>query len=381
MIYSGTKRKLYNLLQSKHPTGSPGDDRRRFHEEVAFKEKIEIERKRTERSGRPFLLLLLYAVKADGIGVGQEVQQKLVSGMDALIRDTDVAGWYTERKVIGVIFTEVGDNPPADIRDGIEKKVLAFLKATLPPDDIGKVDLEFHFFPEEKNGEKNGLDGIFYPGQAMRGKAYLFLKRTKDIIVSLTALVLFLPFFFFIPILVKLSSRGPVLYVQERLGLKGEIFRFLKFRTMYAGCSHQLHRDYVASLIRNGNGRGAGEKEEAVHKMKDDPRITPIGRVLRKTSLDELPQFINVLKGEMSIVGPRPPIPYEYDQYDLWHKRRVIETKPGITGLWQVEGRSRCSFDEMVRLDLQYVRERSLWLDMKILLRTPWVMITGKGAY
>ena len=115
--------------------------------------------------------------------------------------------------------------------------------------------------------------------------------------------------------------------------------------------------------------------------MTNDPRVTPLGRFLRKTSLDELPQFINVLKGDMSLVGPRPPIPYEFENYDTWHRRRVLEAKPGITGLWQVMGRSRTTFDEMVRLDLQYIRDQSFWLDLKILVKTPVAVLSGSGAY
>jgi lipopolysaccharide/colanic/teichoic acid biosynthesis glycosyltransferase len=115
--------------------------------------------------------------------------------------------------------------------------------------------------------------------------------------------------------------------------------------------------------------------------MTSDQRITPLGRILRKTSLDELPQFFNVLKGEMSLVGPRPPIPYEYEIYDIWHRNRVRTMKPGITGLWQVEGRSRRTFDDMVRLDLKYIGKWSIWLDLKIMLKTPWVMVSGNGGY
>ncbi len=120
---------------------------------------------------------------------------------------------------------------------------------------------------------------------------------------------------------------------------------------------------------------------KVVYKITNDPRITPLGRFLRKTSLDELPQFINVLKGEMSLVGPRPPIPYELENYDAWHRHRLLGKKPGITGLWQVKGRSKTTFDSMVRLDLQYIREWSLWLDVKLLLQTPLAVLRGKGAY
>jgi lipopolysaccharide/colanic/teichoic acid biosynthesis glycosyltransferase len=140
----------------------------------------------------------------------------------------------------------------------------------------------------------------------------------------------------------------------------------------------------VTQFITRANGTppAGGQKDgEVVYKMTGDRRITPLGRFLRKTSLDEIPQFVNVLKGEMSLVGPRPPIPYECEVYELWHRNRVLAMKPGITGLWQVEGRSQRSFDEMVRLDLRYLGEWSIWLDLKIILKTPWVMVSGNGGY
>jgi lipopolysaccharide/colanic/teichoic acid biosynthesis glycosyltransferase len=155
---------------------------------------------------------------------------------------------------------------------------------------------------------------------------------------------------------------------------------------MYINNDPGIHKKYIKTFIHEQKSYdnlygNESSTQKGIYKIKDDPRITPIGRLLRKTSLDELPQFINVLKGEMSLVGPRPPIHYELEDYDLWHRRRILEVKPGITGLWQVKGRSSTTFDEMVRLDLQYSREWSIWLDLKILLLTPFVVLTGRGAY
>jgi lipopolysaccharide/colanic/teichoic acid biosynthesis glycosyltransferase len=173
------------------------------------------------------------------------------------------------------------------------------------------------------------------------------------------------------------------LFRQERVGQFGKRFTFLKFRSMYVDNDPSIHKQYICKLIKcadtlpgaNGNGT------EKVFKITDDPRVTRIGRILRRTSLDELPQIWNVLMGDMSLVGPRPPIPYELENYDLWHRRRILEMKPGITGLWQVYGRSRTTFDEMVRLDIRYTIDWSLWLDIKLLLHTPWAVVTSKGAY
>jgi lipopolysaccharide/colanic/teichoic acid biosynthesis glycosyltransferase len=152
---------------------------------------------------------------------------------------------------------------------------------------------------------------------------------------------------------------------------------------MYTANDHKIHEEFVKQLIAGTakQPHGPGANGSSVYKITNDPRITPIGKFLRKTSLDELPQFLNVLMGEMSLVGPRPPIPYEVDCYDIWHKRRLLAVKPGITGLWQVRGRSRTNFDEMVRLDLKYGETWSLWLDIKILLETPRAVFSGDGAY
>jgi len=144
----------------------------------------------------------------------------------------------------------------------------------------------------------------------------------------------------------------------------------------------RIHREYVRRFIAGEIGAGqSSENGNVVFKIQEDPRITPLGKFLRKASLDELPQFINVLRGEMSLVGPRPPIAYEWESYQIWHRRRMLEVKPGITGLWQVNGRSRTTFDEMVRLDLRYARMWSPWLDVKILLQSPRTVLFGEGAY
>ena len=197
---------------------------------------------------------------------------------------------------------------------------------------------------------------------------------------SLLLIILFMPLFVLIAIAVKVTSKGPIFFKQQRVGQHGRHFTFLKFRSMRDRNDHSAHREYVKQMIAgNAERKLLREGGEGVYKLVNDPRITPLGRFLRRTSLDELPQFWNVLRGEMSLVGPRPPIPYEVAAYQTWHRRRVLQVKPGITGLWQVTGRSRVSFDDMVRLDLQYANFWSLWLDVKILMRTPAAVI--KGAY
>jgi len=208
------------------------------------------------------------------------------------------------------------------------------------------------------------------------------MKRGMDIAGSLMALLIFSPLFVVIALLIKLTSKGPMLFRQDRIGQYGKSFSFLKFRSMYVNNDASKHQEYVKQLIAGQAARKGGDGlSEGVFKLTDDPRITRVGKFLRRTSLDELPQFFNVLIGDMSLVGPRPPIAYEVEAYDLWHRRRLLEAKPGITGLWQVNGRSRVEFDEMVRLDLQYAKTWSPWLDLKILARTPKAMVAGEGAY
>jgi lipopolysaccharide/colanic/teichoic acid biosynthesis glycosyltransferase len=178
-----------------------------------------------------------------------------------------------------------------------------------------------------------------------------------------------------------LTSPGAALFKQQRLGRFGAPFEIYKFRSMSAKNDDKAHREYVAKLIQGNLAEiNQGDAANPVYKMTRDPRITKVGHFIRKTSIDELPQLFNVLKGDMSLVGPRPPLRYEAEKYQVWHLRRILEVRPGITGLWQVIGRSTTSFDEMVRLDLRYIREWSFWMDVKILLGTVRVVIMRSGG-
>ncbi len=195
-------------------------------------------------------------------------------------------------------------------------------------------------------------------------------------------MLLLAPVCLLIAVAIKLTSKGPICFRQKRVGQSGEEFVLFKFRTMCVNNDSQVHREYVTQLIAGSAQRqGANGHRKGLYKLTTDSRITRVGRLLRRTSLDELPQLFNVLKGEMSLVGPRPAIPYEVEAYETWHRGRIFEAKPGITGLWQVSGRSRVTFDEMVRLDLRYARTWSPWMDLRILLRTPVAMVFGEGAY
>jgi lipopolysaccharide/colanic/teichoic acid biosynthesis glycosyltransferase len=183
-----------------------------------------------------------------------------------------------------------------------------------------------------------------------------------------------------IALVIKLSSKGPVLFRQQRVGQYGRCFTFLKFRSMYTDNDPTVHKEFTTKLIAGEIKHDPFQGNKAIYKLTNDKRITRVGKLLRRTSLDELPQLINVFKGDMSLVGPRPAMPYELAAYRTWHRRRVLEVKPGITGLWQVTGRSSVDFDEMVRLDLRYATSWTLWLDLKILVCTPRAVIGGTGA-
>jgi exopolysaccharide biosynthesis polyprenyl glycosylphosphotransferase len=184
------------------------------------------------------------------------------------------------------------------------------------------------------------------------------IKRTSDVTISLLGLLLFAPVWLLVTVLIKLDSKGPVFYVQERVGMDGRIFVVYKFRTMHIGSDDEIHKEYQRKFIAGRAEANLGDAGKPTYKIRNDPRITRVGRVLRRLSLDEVPQLINVLRGDMSVVGPRPPIAYEVEAYELWHRKR-LEMKPGLTGLWQVSGRNRLPFEEMVKLDLFYIENWS----------------------
>jgi lipopolysaccharide/colanic/teichoic acid biosynthesis glycosyltransferase len=261
------------------------------------------------------------------------------------------------------------------------------LRDNLTFEQFNHVSISFQLFPEEWDHEsgQRPSNPTFYPDLAKRDasrRSFQIVKRMMDIGGSLAALLFLSPLLVLIAAAIKLTSDGPILFKQKRIGEYGKAFTFLKFRSMYVNNDAKQHREYVQKLIAgraekqpsDGNGTG-------VYKLTKDPRVTRVGAFLRRTSLDELPQFLNVLEGKMSLVGPRPPVPYEVEAYDFWHRGRLLEAKPGITGLWQINGRSRIKFDDMVRLDLRYARTWSPWMDLKILLRTPGAVVLGDGAH
>jgi lipopolysaccharide/colanic/teichoic acid biosynthesis glycosyltransferase len=359
--------------------------RRSVLNEETFHWMISLERRRTERSGKPFLLMLLEL--GDKVAPDVLNLNKLLADLSASTRETDVAGWYKNDRVLGVMFLEIDCRDRESTLDTMIARIRNTLFTQLSSEQFNSIRVSFHIFPEdwqEENPKHLGSPEL-YPELSKSENAKRFakgLKRTIDVIGSFTALVLTSPLFLLIASAIKVTSKGPVFFRQQRIGQYGKPFTFLKFRSMHVANDNSVHKNYVKALIAGSAERHpANTKGEGVFKLTNDQRITAVGAFLRRSSLDELPQFIHVLKGEMSLVGPRPPLPYEVEAYGVWHRRRLVEATPGITGLWQVSGRSRMRFDEMVRLDLQYARNWSLWLDIKILLRTPLVVILGDGAH
>jgi len=288
---------------------------------------------------------------------------------------------------MGIIYTEVSQESKEHILEKLRKNIARDFAV-----DAAAISLTCILFPQKFDDKtQHQIIEQLYPellNKTPSSALGLAAKRCIDIIGSCIGLILAIPFFIVVPILIKKTSKGPVFFRQKRVGIGGKTFTFYKFRSMSTNNDPKIHIEFMKNMIR-GPGQEplpSSKMEEfagktQVFKMVNDPRVTPIGRFLRKTSIDELPQLINVLLGDMSLVGPRPAIPYEVREYDSWHLHRVFPVKPGITGVWQVMGRSHTSFDAMVRMDIQYINNWSPMLDLKLIFQTPFSILAAKGAY
>lgn len=350
-------------------------------DEFHFVRMLRVERNRTERSGKPFMLML---ISGRELFQGSGILSEIVRTVGNSTRETDTLGWYETGSKLGILFTELGTVDRAAI-ERIVSKVSGALDEALELNGSDRLTITYHVFPEDIGSkDKHETDFHLYPDLeriASRKKAAHTAKRVLDVLGSLLAILCLLPVFLAVALAVKLTSKGPVLFKQKRIGQYGKTFTFLKFRSMRANNDSKIHEEYVKKLISGQGDLKQADGKEGSFKLVNDPRVTSVGRFIRRTSLDELPQFFNVLRGDMSLVGPRPPVPYEYHAYDVWHRRRMVEVRPGITGLWQVKGRSKTTFDEMVRLDLQYAQSWTVGMDVKILLQTPRAVLSGSGAY
>jgi lipopolysaccharide/colanic/teichoic acid biosynthesis glycosyltransferase len=353
--------------------------------EETFQTMLALERRRAERSRKPFVLMLLDVQALFKHGNSAKLFEQVKIAVRAATRETDIIGWYKQSGILAAIFTEVTLPEKDPITQVLLTKVVRSLHSHVDRQFASKIIITAHLFPENASqaSSETTADTKLYPELTRKGRKGISLiaKRAIDIAGSGIFLLVLSPVLAAIALAIKFTSEGPVLFCQERLGQFGATFDCLKFRTMYVNNDPKIHQEYVERFIAGKANDAKSEGEPVVYKITNDPRVTPIGRLLRRLSADELPQFWNVLRGEMSLVGPRPPLPYEFKVYDIWHRRRVLELKPGVTGLWQVSGRSRTSFDDMVRLDLRYSQSWSLWLDLRILVATPRAVFTGDGAY
>jgi lipopolysaccharide/colanic/teichoic acid biosynthesis glycosyltransferase len=354
--------------------------------EATFRRQLTQERKRSERSRKSFLLMLVQS-KAAKSAEGLPVLDRVARVLGGVIRETDTFGWFKSNAVVGVIYSELGSAEIGAAVESIQSKTVSALGRMMSSNQIESLQISFYRYPQNLKDEAGNsfIDPELYPDLTDlddKRRASLFLKRLIDIVGSSSALILLSPVFAALALLIKLTSKGPVFFKQQRLGQFQVPFAFLKFRSMHVSTNAEIHREYVKNFIAGrAEPNPLDGSPRRVYKITNDPRVTWIGKFMRRTSLDEIPQFWNVFVGQMSLVGPRPPIGYEIEAYDIWHRRRLLEAKPGITGLWQVHGRSRTTFDDMVRLDLRYSRTCSPLGDIKILLQTPRAVFSGDGAY
>lgn len=345
-----------------------------------FRELLFLERKRAERTNEKFIL---YRIDVSRLPVSMESDRVIQEICQSLKNVGEIAtvGWFTTGKSMGVLIHGVSQDGADELCDKINHVISGILTSCR----ITTVKYLSYMFPGEKTSGDSRLivmNKLVYKNwhtTAMRFVSAV-LKRSIDVVGSIVGLLLFLPCFIIIPIVIKCTSQGPVFFSQKRVGQYGKVFTCLKFRTMRQSNDDSIHKEFIKKFINDASGAAAG-REKTGFKIENDPRVTVIGKFLRKTSLDELPQFINVLFGNMSIVGPRPAIPYEVNEYHTWHCRRVFEMKPGITGFWQVKGRSQTDFTNMVRMDIQYIKQWSPLFDLRLIFSTPAVMVTGRGGY
>jgi lipopolysaccharide/colanic/teichoic acid biosynthesis glycosyltransferase len=343
--------------------------------ETLFRNVLTREKNRAERFDTPLVLLLLELDDRAAVST-RTVWNQAIEAVNSVVRETDVVGWASRGRILAVLLTEMAESEEPVARE-MERRIRTELVGRLDPGTVATVSLRLQFCVGSRNLRCVDLFKDVQP-HSRRPSWQDGLKRTLDIVGSLILLLLLSPVFLLLAALIKLRSPGPVFFRQVRIGQNARPFTMLKFRSMHVNADLAVHQQYVTQFIKSS--LASTGVEHKVFKLTKDSRVTSIGRLLRKTSLDELPQLWNVLRGEMSLVGPRPPLQYEMDQYKPWHRRRVLDAKPGMTGLWQVTGRSRTTFDEMVRLDLRYARTRSFWTDIRILLATPRAVIEGKGA-
>ncbi len=343
----------------------------------AFRAILERERDRADRYGHKFSLVLFYVGKTQ---TNDKLATCLVHVLTQRKRSTDELGWFDEKQ-IGIVLLDTSADGAWKVADDVCQSI----EFTTPPPACKVYIYPSRGFPTSNTELKQSSpcpsndrepespahtytsilqDGV-RPAERLEPLLAISLpiwKRAIDIVGGVICLVICSPVLLLISLMIKLVSSGPVFFKQQRMGYQGKRFSCWKFRTMEVDADISVHENYLRKLINS-------EKEMTKLEHSDDPRIIPFGKMLRQTGLDELPQLINVIRGAMSLIGPRPCIPYEAREYYLWQMRR-FDTVPGVTGLWQVSGKNRTTFIEMMRLDLRYIKNRSFPLDINIFVKT-----------
>jgi lipopolysaccharide/colanic/teichoic acid biosynthesis glycosyltransferase len=343
-----------------------------------FIKQLTREKRRAERSGRPLSIVVYRVTENNNTSANASDVGDLLETLHKVSRETDIIGHYGT-DLIAVLCPDTDEQGIS----AYEKKVSGLAGHRWNAIEIATYPDQLFESLADTGRLSSTLEKLVssdFEGRSPHGYG---LKRWLDVVGAIVLLIIFSPIMLLVALLVATTSSGPIIFKQMRLGTGGVPFAFYKFRSMVVNMDDSIHRNFVSDLIKGGlesTNQQGNSSTAPVYKIRSDPRVTWIGRIIRKTSIDELPQLFNVLKGDMSLVGPRPPIPYEAEIYQAWHLRRVLTAKPGITGLWQVQARSTVTFNEMVRLDLRYIRECSLALDLKILLKTVKVVIRCDGA-
>jgi len=402
--WKGLYKSLVGLRQERSLSG--------IHSAEQFHAVLEREKARAERNSHQFSL-----VRFDVGKMRENIPQirYLTRSLTNRIRWTDEVGWLDD-ECIGVILPETSAVGAERFAKSVcemvaskcpppEYTIYTYPSASFPNGNGHSPQLNFaDLFPEWGTDVSRDVSASASAGHherrscaidAKKHSAHitpnhstwpheleLFLrrqtrvwKRAFDMPCSIVALVIFSPLFLLVSLLIKLVSEGPVFFKQPRVGYKGQTFTMWKFRTFKVNADVTEHKQYVTELINSATQNDTADEKKPMTKLDNPSKRIPFGKILRKMCIDELPQLINVIRGEMSLVGPRPPIAYEVEQYSPWHHRR-FDALPGMTGLWQVSGKNRLTFNEMVRLDIRYSRTNSLWLDVKIILKTPLVIIS-----
>lgn len=377
-----------------------------FSDTDTFRRMLEDEHRRRHGSHRPLSAVAIrYRAAPPEPSVARparSVRKRMLECVAHNLRDTDLK--HFDGRAITVLLPDTSADGAAIVGQRLSDLARTSFEGVVPRGEAGEGVVFRHWpvievFPAPVEGSpppapagtggtrtERGDRGVAgrtphgapaHPGHRWSGPA--LAKRAIDLVGASLGVVLTLPLMGLIAAAIKLTSPGPALFRQQRVGYRGREFSMLKFRTMRVDGNDELHREYIRSLIENGARENRGTESRPVFKLTDDPRVTPLGALLRRWSLDELPQLWNVIAGDMSLVGPRPSVHYEIESYRPWYFQR-LEAKPGLTGFWQVHGRARTTFDDMVRMDLRYLKRRSLLLDVKLIAGTFGAVLRRRGG-